>query len=382
LGRLVDDSGIATSLGPFFSDRNVSNEEALSVDRMVRRYAMQKYAEEKRTEFLFINYRLAWLSRNADRPEAAYLVVWAQEYGIAPEKIVIEITEEDFNSDSAYMQVLTYYKNMGFRIALDDYGKSASNIERLAELRPDIIKINLGYIHNSESSYHYREYLRALASFADAVGIEVLYEGVETLRQLEICMEITGRYYQGYFLAPPQASMCGAVVNRDVFTASASGVRTALQAKIAAWDICRRSFDARIEIFLAAHPFDGRTFDMNEYLTRLCRELSDARRIYLCDGQGVQITHNIERRDGELVSCDYRKKDWSWRGYFSKALETLALGGKSGISNNYRDFTTKCPILTYFYAIGSDMLLFVDVEASVFESPDACSFTPSARVAG
>jgi EAL domain-containing protein (putative c-di-GMP-specific phosphodiesterase class I) len=361
LGRLADDNGSVTSLGRFFSDRNVSREEALSVDRLVRRYALKKYAEENISEFLFININFSWLAWHAERPKEAPTVKWAKEYGIAPEKIVIEITEEEFNSGIACMRLLTEYKHAGFRIALDDYGKNASNIKRLAALRPDIIKIDMSYIHNSEKSYHYLEYLRSIASFAQAVGIEVLFEGVETRRQLDICMDIKGRYYQGYFIAPPQPSMSGALLNRSVFAESAANAHAALHAKITERDNHRKSLDAQMESFLAANPFDDRNPDLNEYLTRLCRELPDVRRAYICDRQGLQLTCNIERHDGELAPRDYLNKNWSWRGYFSKALETLTLGGNSCLANGYRDFTTKEPVLTYFYALGDDRLLFLDL---------------------
>ena len=361
LGRLIDDDGDVTSLGRFFSDRNVLPEEALSVDRLVRKYAFKKYAEDNISEFLFININFSRLPWEADRPDETLTVKWTKDFGIAPEKIVIEISEEEFNSGIAALRLLTEYKKAGFRIALDDYGKNASDIDRLAALRPDIIKIDLSYIHNSETSYHYREYLRAIASFAEAVGIEVLFEGVETQRQLDICMEIKGRYYQGYLIGQPQPSMRGPVLNRSIFAESASKAHAALQAKIAGMDNYRKSFDARMENFLAANPLEGRDQDLNDYLTRICRELPDVRRAYLCDRQGVQLTHNIERLNGELIRRDYQNKNWSWRGYFSKALETLTLGGRSCISNGYRDVTTKEPVLTYFYAIHDDRLLFFDL---------------------
>jgi len=104
---------------------------------------------------------------------------------------------------------------------------------------------------------------------------------------------------------------------------------------------------------------------MNEYLTRLYRELPDVRRLSLCDKRGTQFTYNIEKRDGEMISCDNFNKNWSCRGYFSKALESLALGGKSCISNSYRDFSTKEPIMTYFYDIGDAWLLFFDFCAEI-----------------
>ena len=214
LGRFVDNNGIVKSLGPFFSDINTTHEEALTIDQMVRRYAMRKYAEEKRTEYLFINIRLAWLEKFADKPNELPTIQWAREFGIAPDRIVIEITEEEFNTNEAYVNVITRYRNAGCRIALDDYGKNASNISRLALLWPDIIKINIDYIHKSEKSYHYREYLKFLTTFAKAVGIEVLYEGIETQQQLDICMSSGGRFYQGFLIAKPQASMQDSIINQ------------------------------------------------------------------------------------------------------------------------------------------------------------------------
>jgi len=216
LGRYIDDDKTVKSLGPFFSDRNTSHEEALRVDRIVRRYAMKKYAEEKRNEYLFVNIRLAWLHNFINKPEELPTLQYAQEFGIDPSRIVIEITEEEFNIDDAHVYVSSYYKKAGCRIALDDYGKNASNIDRLALLQPDIIKINIDYIHKSVESHIYREYLKFLSEFAKSVNIEVLYEGIEDKRQLDICMSSCGKLFQGFFIASPQAVMNNAIINHDL----------------------------------------------------------------------------------------------------------------------------------------------------------------------
>jgi EAL domain-containing protein (putative c-di-GMP-specific phosphodiesterase class I) len=213
LGRYIDDDGTVKSLGPFFNAPDTSHEEALRIDRIVRRYAIKKYAEEKRGEYLFINIRLAWLLPYVEHPEEMLTFQLAKEFGVSPDKLVIEITEEEYNASEEYLRVIIHYKRAGCRIALDDYGKSARNIDRLAKLKPDIIKINSDYVHNSERSFHYREYLRSLAIFANSVGIEVLYEGIETPRQFDFCASLKGEYYQGFLFAFPQPPMRDAVIN-------------------------------------------------------------------------------------------------------------------------------------------------------------------------
>jgi EAL domain-containing protein (putative c-di-GMP-specific phosphodiesterase class I) len=89
LGRYIDNDGKVNSLGPFFNNPDTSHEEALRVDRIIRRYAMKKYVEEKRNEYLFINIKLAWLLPFVENPEEMVTLQLAKEFGIAPEKLVI-----------------------------------------------------------------------------------------------------------------------------------------------------------------------------------------------------------------------------------------------------------------------------------------------------
>jgi EAL domain-containing protein (putative c-di-GMP-specific phosphodiesterase class I) len=361
LGRFIDSDGTVKSLGPFFCDPNTTHEEALRVDRIVRRYAMKKYAEEKRTEYLFINIRLSWLDKYTDNPEDLPTIRWAQEFGIDPDRLVIEITEEEFNTSDAHINVLTFYKKAGCHIALDDYGKNASNIDRLALLHPDIIKLDIDYIHKSEKSYHYREYLKSLAAFAEAVGIEVLYEGIETQNQLEICMDTRGRFYQGYLIANPQESMSGADVNHHVFSTSTEDAYKVLHKKIIQTDLLKSYLDSKVEVFLIDNPLFYRKENINAYLTELCGELPEVIRIYLCDRQGWQITYSFEWHLENVTLCDDRGKNWAWRGFFREALETFIAGGKSCLSSAYCDFTTKKQVSTYFHTLDNDVFLFADI---------------------
>jgi len=361
LGRYTDDNGEVKSLGPFFTNPDISHDEALRVDRIVRRSAMKKYTEEKRGEYLFINIRLAWLLPFAINPEDMKTLQWAKEFGIPNDRLVIEITEEDFNANEEYLRAIVHYKRAGCRIALDDYGKRASNIDRLAKIKPDIIKIDIDYIHNSEKSYHYREYLRAIAAFADSVGIEVLYEGVETERQLEICISSKGRFYQGFLLAVPQASMSNPDINKSVFSALIAAAYTAIQTTVNEVESLKTSINVLVERFLFENPFDYGKINNDEYLIKLFRELPEVIRIYLCNIKGVQISNNIERQSGDIVCRDYKNKNWAWRGYFHEIIKAFARGRKSCLTNPYRDFTTKERICTYSYAIKEDVFLLADI---------------------
>jgi len=362
LGRFLDSDGTVKSLGSFFSDVNTTHKEALRVDRIVRRKALEKYAQEKRSEYLFINIRLAWLDDYVDKPEEIPTIQWARELGIDLGKIVIEITEEEFNADDRHINIISYYKNEGCLIALDDYGKNASNIDRLAFLQPDIIKIDIDYIHKSETSYHYREYLKSLASFAEAVGIEVLYEGIETQKQLEICISSRGRLYQGFLIAYPQASMNDAVVNSNIFISSADDTHNRQYKTFVYTDLLKKYLDSKIDFFLEENPSFFEESNIDNFLFKLCSELPEVMRIYLCNNKGGQISYNIEWNSDEVIHRNCPGNNWAWRGFFQEAMEIIVSGRKSGLSSAYRDFSTKERILTYFYALSDDIYLFADVK--------------------
>lgn len=363
LGRYIDRDGTVKSMGPFFSDKNVPSEKALELDRIIRKKAMQRYAEEGRNEYLFINLRLKWIADFVDKPEKMPTILFAEEYGIDFSRLVIEITEEEFNDENEdFIKAIAFYKSIGCRIAIDDYGKGASHIDRLSALAPDIIKIDMSYVHRSEESYYYREYLKTISSFADHVGIEVLYEGIENLNQLDICVSSKGRYYQGFLLAKPQPCLKNAVINQSAFLKCFNGSITALHDKSERINERRNFWDAQINNFFEARPFDPDNADINAYFSLFCSELSECvKRVYICDRYGCQLSYNIEKRGETIEIIDYRNKNWSWRGYFQKAMIAFNSGMKSYLTSEYRDVVTKEKMYTYVRFIHSNMLLHIDV---------------------
>lgn len=367
LGRYIDDDGTIKSLGAFFTDENTSDEEALKVDQIIRRKALCKYAKEGKDEYLFINIRLKWIASYIDNPKKMPTILWAKEYGISLNKLVIEITEEDFYDGSeAFTKALMFYKSMGCRIAVDDFGKKASNIDRLSELLPDIIKIDMSYIHKSQESYHYREYLKMITAFADRVGIEVLYEGIENQSQLDICISSKGRYYQGFLLAKPQPSINKAIINQDVFLHSSNHSILTLYDSSNRVNKIRSYWDALINNYFDIKPFNSIIVDMNDYLSELFLDLpKSTKRIYVCDYQGYQISYNIEKNSEITERNDYRNKNWAWRGYFQKAITAFSSGMKSYLTSEYRDATTKEKIYTYVCLFDTNMILHIDILKAV-----------------
>jgi EAL domain-containing protein (putative c-di-GMP-specific phosphodiesterase class I) len=366
LGRYVDDDGSVKSLGTFFSDKTVSNEDVLRIDQTVRRQALEQYAREGVQPYLFINLRLEWITKYADNLEELPTIAWAKEFGVDTRKLVIEITEEEFNiDDDKLTKIINHYKNNGCRIAIDDFGTQASNFDRLALLSPNILKISMNYVQKSSNSYYYLEYLNAITILAKQVGIEVLYEGVETQKQLDTCIDSKGRYYQGFLLAKPQPVMKGAKVNHEIFSVSLRRSIVALHERVADFNTLRILLDHKMADFFFRHEFNGSLDGIDDYLSKLFLEMEDfVKRICVCNRYGEQMSHNIEFYGEKIVWRGHPGRNWAWRSFFQEATILLDSGMKSHLTEGYRDTETKEEVCTYSYGINANLFLFIDIYKS------------------
>ncbi len=181
LGRQERD-GRLLSLGGFFASRHVPDEEKLAVDRRIRRHALQQAVDEGYKGQLFLNIKPEWV---LDSPDDRYPTIrFVEEVGLDPSQIVIEITEDLFAGEirDLYRKV-RLYSEAGFHIAIDDF--QFQHIDRLLELRPDIVKVDRALVADLARNAGTGHFLEYIASFAADSGIAILFEGVETEEELK-----------------------------------------------------------------------------------------------------------------------------------------------------------------------------------------------------
>ena len=140
-----------------------------------------------------------------------------------PGSLILELTETIFIEDSARaLLVLGDLRQLGVRLALDDFGSGYSSLSYLARLSLDIVKIDRGFVANIGHDPTNRAIVVAIMDLAHILGLAVVAEGVETQRQ---CDEITAtgcEYAQGFFYATPlPASEIGALIGARLGLASA-----------------------------------------------------------------------------------------------------------------------------------------------------------------
>jgi len=126
------------------------------------------------------------------------------EAGIDPRRVVCEITEQTSASETTLFGFVEALRAHGYRIAVDDYGADDSDINRIRELRPDIVKFDAHWITRLMESGPGFALLQAMVTtFADQ-GIRTVFEGIEGRWQLELAERSGASMVQGFVLARPQ----------------------------------------------------------------------------------------------------------------------------------------------------------------------------------
>lgn len=126
------------------------------------------------------------------------------EAGIDPRRVVCEVTEQRSASQETLFDFVAALKANGFRIAIDDYGADDSDIGRVKELKPDIVKFDAHWITQLMESGAGFALLTTMVSTFEQQGIRTLFEGIEESWQLELAEKSGASMVQGFVLARPE----------------------------------------------------------------------------------------------------------------------------------------------------------------------------------
>lgn len=120
-------------------------------------------------------------------------------------QLEVELTESQLMTQIDGLQErLQNWRRRGIRIAIDDFGTGYSCLAYLHSLPVDKLKIDRQFLQAQTESRKEDQIMYAIMSMANALGIEVLAEGVETIEQLTRLQQLGCAIGQGFGLAPPQ----------------------------------------------------------------------------------------------------------------------------------------------------------------------------------
>jgi diguanylate cyclase len=151
-----------------------------------------------------------WVSVNCSPIELAaesYPTLLAdvlQRTGVAPERVTLEITESALlDYDDKTPERLQRLRQLGIRLALDDFGSGYSNLGYLASLPFDKLKIDRAFVNGIDRNLKKRAIVQAVIDMADAVGMHAVAEGVETAAEAALLRRMRCPLGQGYRYGRP-----------------------------------------------------------------------------------------------------------------------------------------------------------------------------------
>jgi EAL domain-containing protein (putative c-di-GMP-specific phosphodiesterase class I)/GGDEF domain-containing protein len=137
--------------------------------------------------------------------KAGFTKTRLNEYGLDFRNIIFEITERVAIIDSeAFMGSIKHYRNQNYGIAIDDVGAGYSGLNTIANVRPNIMKLDMGLIRNIDKDETKQFLCRAMVDFGKSAGILLIAEGIETEEELRTLIKLNVDLGQGFFLDIPQ----------------------------------------------------------------------------------------------------------------------------------------------------------------------------------
>jgi EAL domain-containing protein (putative c-di-GMP-specific phosphodiesterase class I) len=175
------------------------------LDLVCRELAIRRFQELGLPGCLFLNVSPLSLMEPTFRPGETLRLL--HEVGLPPQKVVIELTEQQPLEDYAVLKAaVAHYTEAGFQIAIDDLGAGYAGLRLWSELRPAYVKIDHHFTENISGDAVKREFVRSIRDMAVRLGCKVVAEGIETEEDYQTVQSLGVRLHQGYHLGRPLPS--------------------------------------------------------------------------------------------------------------------------------------------------------------------------------
>ena len=128
----------------------------------------------------------------------------ARQHGIAPNRLVLEITEsEAVEQPQVLAKNINRMRQTGARFAIDDFGAGYAGLNMLVEIQPEFLKLDRHLVDHIDQHGPRQAIVRAVVELAGDLGIELVAEGVEREQEYAFLANLGIRFYQGFLFAKP-----------------------------------------------------------------------------------------------------------------------------------------------------------------------------------
>ena len=295
--------------------------EVLQVDRLAQALHLENFkvlgAER---EWLFLNVHPGALT---DPYHSAALLANLRRLDISPRRIVLEVLEQRAEDIERLADAVRQFRERGFLIALDDFGAGHSNVERIWQLNPDIVKLDRVMLSHAAHRADMAAILPGLVALLHEAGKLVLIEGVETEHEAQMALACNADFVQGFFFGRPNPGVADSVQAAQCIGELTDRHRIQTEAR-------ERQNAARLAPYVRAFERAAERLSAGEALDEVCWNflaLDHAARCFLLDANGRQSGSNVVLRADRaahetrfLPLADAQGANWLRRPYVRAAI--------------------------------------------------------------
>ncbi len=123
---------------------------------------------------------------------------------LPPQRLEIEVTESVFaGRNDSVLKALRRLKNLGVKVALDDFGSGYSSLSYLRRFPFDTLKIDRDFVSDMNGNAEAEAILVSIIQLGKALGMTIVAEGIETLEQIRFLQAHDCNRMQGYYISRP-----------------------------------------------------------------------------------------------------------------------------------------------------------------------------------
>ncbi|MBB4823566.1 diguanylate cyclase (GGDEF)-like protein [Sporosarcina luteola] len=177
----------------------------IPIGEWVIKQALRQLSEWQRRGHAYLTMSVNISPRHFLHPNFPfYMRKCIDDYGVEPIHFLLEITENvALENHVAVQKRIEILREMGFHIAIDDFGKGYSAFNYLQRFPVNQIKIDRQFISGLGNDTKSRSIVETIVHLANMLGLHTIAEGVETEVQWDIVRELACTGAQGFHFAKP-----------------------------------------------------------------------------------------------------------------------------------------------------------------------------------
>jgi EAL domain-containing protein (putative c-di-GMP-specific phosphodiesterase class I) len=180
------------------------DDELVHLDRLARTMHALNFLQEREQHggFLSLNVHPQLLRTVREHHGQVFESILTR-CGLTPERIVLEVSDDGFENLPRLIRALAGYRERGYRIAIDNFGRHTADLERLEALAPDIVKLDRSLIGHAGHLSLAKRVLTELNGEIRGLGALVACQCIENPLQLQVARDAGVDWLQGYLIGRP-----------------------------------------------------------------------------------------------------------------------------------------------------------------------------------